>query len=134
VLPFEYQVHNDRCWGGGFRRLGCWPASVSPAVYDFPIRARCAGIVKFDGADAVALFWQDGTSRKPALVWRFRRSKKSDWQWIARPVDGAAVTVADVIILRKAFERCEQAWGLFDASRADGRSEGIKPSETPSRA
>ncbi len=30
------------------------------------------------------------------------------------------LTAADVIILRKAFERCEQAWGLFDAGAAEG--------------
>lgn len=78
-----------------------------------------SGIVEVDGADVVALFRRDGTSRKPALVRRFRRSKKSEWEWIARPVDGVAVTAADVIILRKEFERCERAWGLFDAGAVD---------------
>jgi hypothetical protein len=48
---------------------------------------------------------RDGASRKPALVRRCRLSKKSDWGWIARLVDGVAVTAADVIILRKEFER-----------------------------
>jgi hypothetical protein len=43
-----------------------------------------SGIVEIDGADVVALFRRDGSSRKPALVRRFRRSKKSDWEWIAR--------------------------------------------------
>ena len=77
-----------------------------------------SGIVEIDGADVVALFRRDGASRKPALVRRFRRSKKTEWEWIARPVDGVAVTAADVIILRKEFERCERAWGLFEHRRA----------------
>jgi hypothetical protein len=68
-----------------------------------------SGIVEIDGADMVALFRRDGASRKPALVRRFRRSKKSDWEWIARTVDGVAVTSVDVIILRKECERCERA-------------------------
>ncbi len=78
-----------------------------------------SGIVEIDGADVVALFRRDGGSRKPVLVRRFRRSKKADWEWIARPTDGVAVAAADVIMLRAEFERCERAWGLFDASGAD---------------
>jgi hypothetical protein len=35
----------------------------------------------------------------------FRRSKKSEWEWIARPTDGVTVTAANVIILRREFER-----------------------------
>lgn len=42
-----------------------------------------------------------------------------EWEWIERPTVGVAVTTADVIILRKEFERCEPAWGLFDANAAD---------------
>ena len=68
----------------------------------------------------VALFRREGASRKPALVRRFRRTKKSDWEWIARPADGVAVTAADVIILRAEFERCERAWGLFGVGAAEG--------------
>ena len=83
-----------------------------------------SGIVEIDGADVVALFRRDGVSRKPALVRRFRRSKKADWEWIARPTDGVAVAAADVIILRKEFERCERAWGLFDAGAADNTAKG----------
>jgi hypothetical protein len=88
-----------------------------------------SGIVEIDGADVVALFRRDGASRKPALVRRFRRSKKADWEWIARPTDGVAVTAADVIILRKEFERCERAWGLFDASGADNATKGPSPTK-----
>lgn len=90
-----------------------------------------SGIVEIDGADVVALFRRDGSSRKPALVRRFRRSKKTEWEWITRPVDGVAVTSADVIILRKEFERCERAWGLFDASAADC---GVRASTQVKRA
>jgi hypothetical protein len=90
-----------------------------------------SGIVEIDGADVVALFRRDGASRKPALVRRFRRSKKADWEWIARPVDGVAVTAADVIILRAEFERCERAWGLFDAGAAES---GPKASTQAKRA
>ena len=72
-----------------------------------------------------------GETRKPALVRRFRRSKKAEWEWIARPVDGVAVTSADVIILRKEFERCERAWGLFDAGAAES---GPKASTQTKRA
>ena len=43
------------------------------------------GIVEIDGADVVALFRREGASSKPALVRRFRRSKKSEWEWIAPP-------------------------------------------------
>ena len=39
-------------------------------------------------------------------------------------VDGVAVNSADVIILRKEFERCERAWGLFDAGAADNTAKG----------
>lgn len=78
-----------------------------------------SGIVEIDGADVVTLFRRDGGSRKPALVRRFRRSRKSEWEWIARPTDGVAITAADVIILRREFERCERGWGLFDTSAAD---------------
>jgi beta-galactosidase GanA len=35
-----------------------------------------SGIVEIYGSDVVALFRRDGASRKPALVRRFRRSKK----------------------------------------------------------
>lgn len=90
-----------------------------------------SGIVEIDGADVVALFRRDGASRKPALVRRFRRSKKSEWEWIARPTDGVAVTAADVIILRKEFERCERAWGLFDASGADTAAKGSSLAKRP---
>jgi hypothetical protein len=89
-----------------------------------------SGIVEIDGADVVALFRRDGASRKPALVRRFRRSKKSEWEWIARPVDGVVVTAADVIIMRKEFEHCERAWGLFDAGTVEG---GAKPSSQAKR-
>lgn len=90
-----------------------------------------SGIVEIDGADVVALFRRDGVSRKPALVRRFRRSKKSDWEWIARPTDGVAVTSADVIILRKEFERCERAWGLFDAGATEGGTKPVSSAKRP---
>ncbi len=66
------------------------------------------GIIEINGADVVA------------LVRRFRRSKKAEWEWIARPVDGVPVTAPDLIIMRREFERCERAWGLFDAGAAEG--------------
>lgn len=50
---------------------------------------------------------------------------------IARPTDGVSVTTADVIILRKEFERCERAWGLFDASAADNASKGSSLAKRP---
>jgi hypothetical protein len=80
----------------------------------------------------VALFRREGASRKPALVRRFRRSKKSEWEWIARPVDGVAVTTADVIILRAEFERCER--GIVRSGRCRQRPEGINASQASSRA
>lgn len=89
-----------------------------------------SGIVEIDGADVVALFRRDGASRKPALVRRFRRSK-SEWEWIARPTDGVAVAASDVIILRKEFERCERAWGLFDASGADSGTKVSNQAKRP---
>ncbi len=67
----------------------------------------------------VALFRRDGASRKPELVQRFLRSKKAEWKWIARPINGGDVTSADVIILRKEYERREPAWGSFDGSAVD---------------
>lgn len=73
-------------------------------------RVAAIGIVEFDGAKVVVLSKRDGASRKPVLVRRSRRSKKSDWEWIARPADGVAITAADVIILRAEFERCERVW------------------------
>lgn len=93
-------------------------SAVMPTV-ETADKQVASGIVEIDGADVVALFRRDGASRKPALVRRFRRSKKSEWEWIARPTDGVAVAAADVLILRREFERCERAWGLFDASGAD---------------
>jgi len=93
-------------------------SAVLPTV-DTTDKQIASGIVEIDGADVVALFRREGTSRKPAMVRRFRRSKKADWEWIARPADGVAVTAADVIILRAEFERCERAWGLFTAGPAD---------------
>ena len=76
-----------------------------------------SGIVEIDGADVVALFRRDGASRKPALVRRFRRSKKTEWEWIARPVDGVAVNSADVIILRKEFETLKEETTLVAFSQ-----------------
>jgi len=94
-----------------------------------------SGIVEIDGADVVALFRRDGTSRKPALVRRFRRSKKTEWEWIARPVDGVAVNSADVIILRKEFERCERAWDCSTRVRPRAaRRHQHKASAPPGRA
>ncbi len=90
-----------------------------------------SGIVEIDGADVVALFWRDGPSRKPALVRRFRRSMKSEWEWIARPVDGVAVTAADAISMRKEIERCKRSWGLFDASAAEGGVKASSPAKRP---
>jgi hypothetical protein len=51
-----------------------------------------------------------------------------DWDWIARPVDGVAVTAADVIILRKEFERCESA-GVFDASAVNCGTRASNPTK-----
>jgi hypothetical protein len=90
-----------------------------------------SGIVEIDGADVVALFRRESTQRKPALVRRFRRSKTTDWEWIARPADGVAVTAADVIILRKEFERCERAWGLFNTGQAASRTGEAGPPKRP---
>jgi len=64
-------------------------------------------------------------------VRRFRRAKKSEWEWIARPVDGVAVTASDVIILRKELERCERAWGLFEAGGADSGAKASSPAKRP---
>ena len=89
-----------------------------------------SGVVEIDGADVVALFRRDSASRKPALVQRFRRTKKVDWEWIARPADGVAVTAADVIILRAEVERCERAWGMFDVGTAGNT---VQTSSTPKR-
>ncbi|MEI7597834.1 MAG: hypothetical protein WCJ41_00800 [Aestuariivirga sp.] len=97
----------------------------------FRLRSQHIADLFEPGADVVALFRRDGSSRKPALVRRFRRSKKTEWEWIARPVDGVAVNSADVIILRKEFERCERAWGLFDAGAAES---GPKASTQAKRA
>lgn len=90
-----------------------------------------SGIVEIDGANVVALFRREGASRKPALVRRFRRSKKAEWESIARPVDGVPVTAADVIIMRKEVERCERAWGLFDASGAENGAKAPNPAKRP---
>ncbi len=84
-----------------------------------------------DVALVVTLFRRYSASRKPALVRRFRRSKKADWEWIARPVDGVAVTAADVIILRAEFERCERAWGLFEAGAAENGAKVLSPAKRP---
>ena len=89
-------------------------SAVLPTI-DTTDKQIASGIVEIAGADVVGLFRRDGGSRKPALVRRFRRAKAVEWEWIARPADGVAVTAADVIILRAEFERCERAWGLFDA-------------------
>jgi hypothetical protein len=90
-----------------------------------------SGIVEIDGADVVALFRRENPSRKPAIIRRFRRSKKADWEWIARPAGGIAIAAADVIILRSEFERCERAWGLFDTSRADAAAKSPAPLKRP---
>lgn len=118
-LPDCYR-HRDPLAGSRTRHRGLGhrrrdrAVAVLPAV-DIADKRMASGIVAIDGADVVALFRRDGASRKPALVRRFRRSKKADWEWIARPVDGVAITAADVIILRAEFERCERAKGLFEA-------------------
>jgi hypothetical protein len=52
----------------------------------------------------MVVFRCDGASRNPALIQGFQRSKNSEWEWIARSVDGVPVTAADVIIMRKDFE------------------------------
>lgn len=104
-------------------------SAVLPTV-DTADKQIASGIVEIDGADVVALFRRDGGSRKPALVRRFRRMKKADWEWIARPADGVAVTAVDVIILRTEIERCERAWGLFDAGTAGNT---VPTSATPKR-
>ena len=104
-------------------------SAVLPAV-DTADKQVTSGIVEIDGADVVALFRRDGVSRKPALLRRFRRTKKAEWEWIARPADGVAVTAADVIILRKEYERCERAWGLFNAGAAES---GAKPASQAKR-
>jgi hypothetical protein len=90
-----------------------------------------SGIVEIDGADVVALFRRENPSRKPAIIRRFRRSKKADWEWIARPAGGIAIAAVDVIILRSEFERCERAWGLFDISRADAAAKSPAPPKRP---
>lgn len=90
-----------------------------------------SGTVEIDRADVVALFRCEGATRKPALVGRFRRSRNWDWECIARQVDYVAVSAADVIILRKEFERCERAWGLFDTAASEG---GAKASTQAKRA
>jgi hypothetical protein len=105
-------------------------SAVLPAV-DTADKQVASGIVEIDGADVVALFRRDGASRKPALVRRFRRTKKAEWEWIARPADGVAVTAADVIILRAEFERCERAWGLFDAGVAESGTKASSPAKRP---
>lgn len=92
-----------------------------------------SGIVEIDGADVVALFRREGGSRKPPLVRRFRRSKKSDWEWIARPADGVAVTAADVIILRAEFERCGEAPARAGRT-AQARLGRFRRSHCPARA
>ena len=46
------------------------------------------------------------------------------------PVDSVAVTAAEVIILRAEFERCEHAWGLFDAGTVES---GATASNTAKR-
>ena len=104
-------------------------SAVLPAV-DTADKQIASGIVEIDGADVVVLFRRDGVSRRPALVRRFRRTKKAEWEWIARPADGVAVTAADVIILRKEYERCERAWGLFNAGAAES---GAKPASQAKR-
>jgi hypothetical protein len=104
--------------------------AVLPTV-DTADKQIASGIVEIDGADVVALFRRYGGSRKPALVRRFRRIKKADWEWIARPADGVAVTAADVIILRAEVERCERAWGLFDAGTAGNAVQKLAAPKRP---
>jgi len=40
-------------------------------------------------------------------------------------------TAADVITLRAEFDRCERAWGLFDASGADNAAKGSSLAKRP---
>lgn len=105
-------------------------SAVLPAVETVD-KQIASGIVEIDGADVVALFRRESSQRKSALVRRFRRSKAADWEWIARPADGVAVTAADVIILRKEFERCERAWGLFGASLAGNCTKALPEAKRP---
>jgi hypothetical protein len=89
------------------------------------------GIVEIDSADMVTLFRHEGASGTSALVRRIRRSRQAKWEWIARPVDGVPVTVADVIIIWKEFERCERARDLLDASAAEGGAKASSPAKRP---
>lgn len=91
-------------------------SAVLPAV-ETADKQIASGIVEIDGADVVALFRRDGSPRKSTVIRRFRRAKTSEWDWIVHPADGVILTAADVIILRREFERCERAWGLFQSGR-----------------
>lgn len=94
------------------------PSAVLPTV-ETADKQIASKIVEIDGADLVTLFR------------RFRCSKKSEWEWIVRPTDGVAVAASDPIILRKEFERCEHAWGFFDATKADAVSKALTSAGRP---
>jgi hypothetical protein len=109
--------------------------SVALPMVETADKQIASGIVEIGGADVEALIRRDGASRKPALVRRFRRSKKAEWEWIAGPVDGVPVTAADVITCVRS-STAANALGVC-STRARPRAaqrHQHKPSAPPGRA
>lgn len=82
-------------------------------------------IVEIAGSDVLPLFRPDGARFERVSIRRVRSQGEAEWQWIAKPPKGIAITAPEVLIRRAEVERFEQQHDIAGgpAARAMKRSD-----------
>jgi hypothetical protein len=69
-------------------------------------------LVEIAGSDVLPLFRPDGARFESVSIRRVRSLGETEWQWIAKPPKGIAITAPEVLIRRAEVERFERQHDL----------------------
>lgn len=102
-----------------------------------PVKAGPAdtisGVVDVEAPNLLPLFRRDGTP-SPTVAIRRVKSKGREFQWITEPLEGIAITAADVLVRRTEVARFEKEFGLFDGQRRPAAAETNPESDEEDRS
>lgn len=82
-----------------------------------PIRTASSqmlsGIMEIAGSDVIPLFRLNGARFDSVAIKRLRAQGETEWQWIAEPAEGIAITAPEVLVTRAEVERFEREHELY---------------------
>jgi len=117
--PFVSLAEVAACWKVSAEEIVSWSvdrmmdiAIILPLV-ETSAGMKASGFSLVAGEDVFGLVRENGTRADVATIRRFRRSRTSDWEMIASPIEGIPVRAEDLGVLSTELARVGQMWDVL---------------------